>query len=68
MEAPANRKIWALDIYMVPRKGTLLCNDSVCDIGEDQNYNLAYCPTDCTADKDWIKILKDAFATLKFLD
>ena len=34
-EAPQGANVWALDFYLVPRKGILLCGDGTCDIGEE---------------------------------
>ncbi len=69
VEAPryAQKKAWALDLYLVPRKGTLLCNDQVCDIGEETPDSLSYCKSDCPNGKDWNVILKKTFSTLEFL-
>ncbi len=67
-EAPAaSKKAWALDLYLVPRKGTLLCSDNVCDIGEESPESLSYCKEDCPNGKDWTTILKETFATLMFV-
>ncbi|MBI2623249.1 MAG: NUDIX domain-containing protein [Candidatus Liptonbacteria bacterium] len=67
VEAPAaSKKAWALDLYLVPRKGTLLCKDNVCDIGEESPESLSYCKADCPNGKDWTEVLKETFASLQF--
>ncbi len=68
VETPAAwKKAWVLDLYLVPRKGTLLCKDKVCDIGEESPENPSYCKADCPNGKDWGAILKETFETLKFI-
>ncbi len=69
VEAPAARKsnLFALDFYLVPQKGTVICGDKICDIGEESSSRLSFCTTDCPNGKDWMDILKRTFATLRFL-
>jgi drug/metabolite transporter (DMT)-like permease len=64
--AQKSEKRWALDFYLVPRKGTLLCGDSACDIGEESPEGFGYCKADCPNGKDWTSILKETFSTLTF--
>ncbi|MCR4328408.1 MAG: hypothetical protein NUV53_02710 [Patescibacteria group bacterium] len=67
VEAPQGKDFYALDFYLVPRKGTLSCDDGTCDIGEEKIDGLSYCETDCPNGKDWTKTLTQTFSTLTFL-
>lgn len=67
VKAPPERApLWALDFYLVPRKGTLICGDGTCDIGEETESGFSFCRADCPNGKDWRKIIRETFSTLTF--